>query len=153
MVSAINRLPFWRWLVGWVAAIFIATTPGHALLRFNDSHDQVFVTGTAVFGWDSNIFSSRVASADTTYNATLNVEYRRKAGYIGVDASIGWDFGRFEKITTENFANPHLSLEFSKQTGRTTYDLLFKAARQSSSDSAANIRTQSLNYSADLNWK
>ncbi|MEI6861125.1 MAG: hypothetical protein WCL04_02620 [Verrucomicrobiota bacterium] len=61
-----NHLSFWRWLLGWLAAVFIATTPGQALLRFNDSHDQIFVTGTVAIGWNSNIFSNQTASADTT---------------------------------------------------------------------------------------
>ncbi len=147
-----NRLPYWRWLLGWLAAVLLAATPGHALLRFNESHDQVYVTGSVAMGWNSNLFSNQVANADSTYNASLLIEYQRKAGYIGVNAGLGWDFGRFQKFTSENFANPHASLEFTKDTGRTHYSLLLKAARQSSADTAANVRTESLTYGADLNW-
>jgi hypothetical protein len=142
-----------RRLAAWAAALLLAVAPGRALLRFNDGLDQIHVTGTAALGWSSNIFSSQVASADTTYNATLDLEYKRRAGYIGVNAGLGWDFGRFQKFTSENFANPHASLELTKDFGRTTGSLLLKAARQSNTDSAANVRTQSKSYDAELGWK
>jgi hypothetical protein len=136
-----------------IALLFLVATPGRALLRFNDGLDQIHVIGTAALGWSSNIFSSQNGSSDTTYNASLNLEYRRRAGYIGVNAGLGWDFGRFQKFTSENFANPHASLEFTKDFGRSTGSLLLKAAKQSSTDSAANVRTQSKSYDAELGWK
>ena len=142
-----------RWLAVGIAALFLAATPGRALLRFNEGLDQVHVIGNASIGWNSNIFSSQTGSSDTTYNASLNLEYRRRAGYIGVNAGLGWDFGRFQKFTSENFANPHASLELTKDFGRTTGSLLLKAGRQSSTDSAANVRTESKSYEAELGWK
>lgn len=142
-----------RWLVAGCAVLLLAASPGRALVRFNEGLDQIYVTGTAGYGWNSNIFSTQVASSDSTYNASLDLEYKRRAGYIGVNAGLGWDFGRFQKFTGENFANPHASLELTKDIGRTTGSLLLKAARQSSADTAANVRTQSKTYDVQLNWK
>ena len=141
-------------LVGWLAALLMAVKPARALVRFNDGLDQIFVTGTAAYGYNSNIFSSKHGDGDFTTNYSLLVEYLRRDGYIGVNASVGWNLGRFSKFSSQNFADPTLSLEFDKDsTGRLKGELQFSAARQSTADSAANIRTNSWNYAANLNWK
>ncbi|MFA5262472.1 MAG: outer membrane beta-barrel protein, partial [Opitutaceae bacterium] len=84
---------------------------------------------------------------------TLSADYARRAGLIGVDASVSVNSVRYNKLTTENFNNPSFSLEFTKQTGRTTGSLLLGVARESRADSAANIRSESWDYRADLNLK
>jgi hypothetical protein len=132
--------------------LFSART-AHAFLRFNDGTDQIFVTGTVATGYDSNIFASKGGSGDTTTNGSLAVEYQRRAGYIGVNASLTWSIGRFNKNTAEDFANPSALVELTKETGRTTGSLQLSAARQSSADTAANERTTSMSYGANLNWK
>ena len=148
-----QRPTFWRWLTAWLAAMMLATSSARALVRFNDGKDQIYVTGTVAYGIDSNIFSSKGGGGDSTFNFGLNVEYQRRAGIIGVNAAMGWDLWRFDKFPSENFLNPHMSLELAKDTGRTTGSLQLSAARQSSTDSAANLRTQSWAYGTNLNWK
>jgi opacity protein-like surface antigen len=148
-----QRPTFWRWLTACLAAVVMAISPVQALVRFNDGKDQIYVTGTLAYGVDSNIFATKGGGGDSTLTLGVNVEYQRRAGIIGVNAAIGWDIGRFAKFTSEDFMNPHMSLELTKDTGRTTGSLQLNAARQSSTDSAANLRTQSWAYGTNLNWK
>ncbi len=142
-----------RRLTGLLAALVLTATPGLALVRFNDGRDQIYVTGTVEYGYNSNIFARQGGQGDSTTTTSLLVEYTRRAGYIGVNSSIGWDFGRFSKFTSENFADPHMAVELTKDIGRTTGSLTLNAARQSSADAAANVRTVSWSYNAGLNWK
>ncbi len=148
-----DRSPLWRWLLAWMAALLVAVRPAQAFLRFNDGTDQIFVTGTMTMGYDSNIFASKGGAGDSTTSGSLSLEYQRRAGYIGVNASLAWNVGRFGKHTAEDFANPSATVEFTKETGRTTGTLQLNAARQSSADTAANERTTSMSYGANLNWK
>ncbi|ATC62619.1 hypothetical protein CMV30_00770 [Nibricoccus aquaticus] len=128
-------------------------TTAHALVKFNDGHDEIFVTGTAGIGYDSNIYAYDGGDGDTTYNASLELEYRRKAGLLGVNADLGWNFSKFQEFSSEDFANPHARLELTKDSGRTTGSVTAGAKRESRADSAINIRTTSWEYDAGLNAK
>jgi hypothetical protein len=147
-----HRTTLWRRLTAWIAALAVAVAPARALVRLEDGKDQIFVTGTLAVGYNSNIFSSNGGSGDSTVTATLLAEYQRHAGLLGIDAHIGWQFGEFGKNTKQDFSNPSYSLEIEKKDGRTTGDVKLDFSRQSSSDTAANIRTESLNYGAQLDW-
>jgi opacity protein-like surface antigen len=125
----------------------------HALIKFNDGHDEIFVTGKAGIGYDSNIYAYNGGESDTTYNASLDMEYRRKAGMLGVNADLGWDYSKFQKFSSEDYANPHARLEVMKDSGRTTGSVTASAKRESRADSAINIRTTSWDYDAGLNLK
>jgi hypothetical protein len=125
----------------------------HALVKFNDGHDEIFVIGKVGIGYDSNIYAYNEGDGDTTYNASLDMEYRRKAGMLGVNADLGWDFAKFQKLSSENYANPHARLEVTKDSGRTTGSVTAGVKRESRADSAINIRTTSWNYDAGLNLK
>jgi hypothetical protein len=70
-----------------------------------------------------------------------------------MDATVAVDASRYGKFTSEDFQNPSLRTEFTKQSGRTTGSLVLSAARSSQADSAANIRDESWTYQADLNLK
>jgi hypothetical protein len=131
----------------------ISALPACALVSLNDGRDKLFVTGVAVFGWDSNLYSNDEAKGDYSTSVTFSADYARRAGLIGVDASVAVNSTRYNKFTSENFNNPSFSLEFTKQAGRTTGSLLLDAARESRADSAANIRSVSWNYRAALNLK
>jgi outer membrane receptor protein involved in Fe transport len=136
------------------AALFVAPfVTAHALVKFNDGHDEIFVTGTVGVGYDSNIFGYNGGEGDTTYNASLDLEYTRKAGMLGVNAGLGWDFSKFQEFTSEDFANPHARLEVTKDSGRTTGSVTAGVKRESRADSAINIRTTSWEYDAGLNVK
>jgi Putative beta-barrel porin 2 len=131
----------------------ISVLPAHALVSLNDGKDKLYVTGKATFGWDSNLFANSDSKGDFTTSMILSAEYARRAGLIGVDASVAVSSSRYSKYTSENFNNPSFHLEFTKQTGRTTGSLLLGAARESRADSAANMRSVSWNYQAALNLK
>lgn len=122
-----------------------------ALVSLNDGRDKVFVNGSVTFGWDSNIYANRQASSDFVMTASAGADYIRRAGLIGVDASVNVNAARYNKFSTEDFKNPRLNLEFTKQTGRTTGSLAFSAARDSRADPDVNLRTHSWNYTAGLN--
>ncbi len=132
----------------------LGTTPAYALLRFNDGREQVYVTASVSTGWDSNIYtSSQGDNADLMISGNAGIEYARKAGVIGVNATLGWNFGSFSTFTSENFLNPAASLEFSKSTGRTTGAMQLNAARDSRADPTEGLRTESWNYGVNFNYR
>ena len=124
-----------------------------AIVKFNDGHDELFVTGTAGIGYDSNIFADADATSDTIYTETLDLDYQRKAGMLGVNGNLGWNFGQFTRNTSESYADPHARAEITKATGRTTGSLTLGAQRQSRTEYALNLRTVSWDYNAGLNVK
>lgn len=128
-----------------------ATAP--ALLKFNEGRDQLFVTGSVSVGYDSNIFAASNGGGDLFTNSSLALEYARRAGMISVNGEAAWNLGSFASNASEDFANPALSLEFVKNTGRTTGSFTLGASRQSQADPTVNQRTDSWNYNAGLNWK
>lgn len=134
-----------------VLALSLVYSPVHALVSLNDGHDHIYVTGSVTMGWTSNLFANSDAKSDYSVGSSLVVEYQRRAGWIGVNASVGIDATSYNVFTEENFANPKFSAEFTKQTGRTTGSLTLSAARQSRADAAINTRTTSWNYGAGLN--
>ena len=140
-----------------VATLLIAllpATPAFALLRFNDSRDQVYVTAYVGVGYDSNIFAnSRSDNGDMVITGGAGVEYARKAGLIGVNASLSWDFGRYGTFIDEDYLNPTMSLEFSKGTGRTKGSLQINAKEESRADPTVGLRTDSWTYGVNLNYR
>lgn len=134
-------------------AAVLACTPAQALVSLNDGHDHVFVTGSVGFGWDSNLFANSDAQSDSSVSASLVAEYTRRAGWIGVNASVEVDATQYSRFSSESFRNPKFNAELTKQTGRTTGSLTFSAARQSRADAAVNIRTTSWDYAAGLNFR
>lgn len=127
--------------------------PAHALVSIDDGKNQLFVVGSASYMWDSNIFASAGGGGDSIYTATVGLEFKRRAGLIGVDASVFLDASKFAENTGENFQNPRIKTEFTKQSGRTTGSLSLGAARESRADTAANLRNESWTYDAGLNFK
>ena len=146
-------------LAAWRRSADIATllactfAPAGALVKFNDGHDSIFVTGTVGVGYDSNLFASANSDGDYSYNAALEIEYQRKAGMLGVNGSLGWDFSKYQDFSSEDFANPHARLELTKDAGRTTGSVTASAARETRADSAINLRTTSWEYETGLNVK
>jgi hypothetical protein len=143
-----------RAFVALTVASSLLCLPARALVTLNDGKDHIFVTGTVSMAYDSNIYDHAGSDeGDTIYSSSLLIEYTRKAGWIGVNGSIGLDVSHFDKNSNEDFSNPKFSLELNKTTGRTTGALTLSAARENQADDAANLRTQSWNYAADLNFK
>jgi hypothetical protein len=135
----------------WILAVGLVAGPARALVTLNDGTDKIYVSGTFSMGYDSNINASAAATADTTTSATMQLEYQRRAGLIGVNADVSFAVNRFVKNTTYDTLNPTYSLELDKGTGRTTGTLNLSATRSSQTDASVNLYTTDWNYSASLN--
>lgn len=131
----------------------IACAPARALVTLNDSHDHIFVTGSMGVSRDSNVFANSESPGDYVYTSGVSIEYTRRAGWIGVNASVSGSAAQYGDLKSENFSNPSYSLELTKQSGRTTGSFTLSGARESRADSAANLRATSWNYSSGLNFK
>lgn len=131
----------------------LALPSGHALLNIDGARNQIFVFGGVTFGYSSNIFSESTARGDYNLNASAGVELKRRAGIISVNSTFRVDYQRFGEYTSENSLNPNFFVEFIKNTGRTTGSFTVRAFRESRSDSAVNLRTNSWNFPLGLNLK
>ncbi|CAM2861419.1 outer membrane beta-barrel protein [Rariglobus hedericola] len=136
-----------------IGGVSLQLSSAHALIKFNEGRDQLFVIGTMAIGYDSNIFANSSAESDVVTNTTLALEYARRAGLISVNGNIGWNLGSFASNGSEDFSNPTMGLELVKNTGRTTGSFTLGASRQSQADANVGLRTDSWNYDAGLNWK
>lgn len=134
-------------------ALSLACTPAHALVSLNDGHDHIYVTGNVGWAWDSNLFANSDAKADSSQTASIVAEYQRRAGWIGVNVNAQVESAVYNHYTAENFNNPKVELELTKQTGRTTGSITLSASRDSRADAAVNIRTTSWNYATGLNFR
>ena len=90
---------------------------------------------------------------DKTAGGSAQAEYQRRAGWIGVNASISVNSSKYGVIKGQDFSNPSYSMELTKQSGRTTGSFTLNGARESRADSAVNLRSTSWNYNAGLNYK
>jgi len=135
------------------ACLCLAPLSSRGIVSLNDGRDKIYVTGSVTIASDSNIFANAQGGGDYSTSATVSAEYSRRAGLIGVDASLSVTAMQYSEFKSENFSNPKMSLEFTKQAGRTTGSLLFTGARESRADSAANIRNESWNYASSLNLR
>lgn len=144
---------FWKRLALLVVVSGLTTAKGWALIKFNEGRDQIFINASVTIAHDSNISSSQGGGGDFLTTTSFSMEYARRAGYIGVNASVAWNLGQFGSNTAQNFSNPSMNLEFVKSSGRATGSLTLSAARESRADTVVNSRTDSWNYEAGLNWK
>lgn len=124
-----------------------------ALLNIDGQRNQVFVFGSVSFGYSSNIFSESTGRGDYSSTATVGLELKRRAGIIAVNATIKADYQQFLEYTSESGLNPSVAIEFNKTTGRTTGAITINAYRESRSDSAVNLRTNTWNFPLGLNIK
>jgi hypothetical protein len=129
------------------------TSPAFALLEFNEGRDKIAVTAGYGISYDSNLFAHAGGAGDYNQSLSLDINYTRRAGLIGVSGSIGVSTGRFDKYTGEDFTNPTCQLEFSKDKGRLTGAISLSAQRQSSSDVTINERTDSWNYGGAVKFR
>lgn len=149
-------MPTWRELRATIAATLaplLACPPASALVALNDGHDRIFITGTLSASHDSNIYANSDNRGDVIYSTRVVADYTRRAGWIGVNASAAVESAEFAELKEENYQNPSYTLEFTKQSGRTTGALSLSAARESRADAAVNVRSTSWNYASDLQFK
>ncbi len=131
----------------------LACTSLHALVRWNEGKEQVHVNLGLSAAYDSNVFTAQGGEGDVIYTGSLSIDYQRRAGLIGVNGNIGFNVGRFDQFSDENFRNPSYSIELTKDSGRTTGALSVSAQRQSKADPDANLRTDSWVYNSQINFK
>ena len=151
-VAALKTSPSARLLLVTFASVSLLHQPARALVSLNEGSDHINVTGTFGVTHDSNIFANRDAEGDYVSNAGFSAEYTRRAGWIGVNATGAIAVSHFDEHPGEDFQNPQLALELTKQTGRTTGSLSLGAQRQNRPDSEVNLRTASWNYTSTLNF-
>jgi hypothetical protein len=136
-----------------IALLSSTATALHALVSLNDGNDELFLNSTINVGYDSNIFDHAGGAGDTTYSMILGADYARRDGWIGLNALGSVNFTRYADHAGENFADPALHIELTKQTGRTTGSLTVGAAREDQADVIVNLRTESWLYDAALKFK
>lgn len=136
-----------------ICALALALPSARALINLDGSRNQLFVFGSVTFGYDSNIFSDSSARDDYTVNGTVGAEIKRRAGIIAVNATATLSYASYGSYSEENSFNPNFHLEFNKTTGRTTGAFTISAYRESRSDSAVNLRTNSWNFPVGLSLK
>lgn len=131
----------------------LAASPARALVSLNDGRDRIFVSASTTVSADSNIFANADSEGDFVYSTGLSAEYTRRAGWIGVNANISVGSSHFAKFSSEDFVNPSVGFELTKQTGRTTGSFTVTGARESRADASVNLRSDSWNFNYGLNFK
>ena len=139
-------------LIG-ICALALGLSPARALINLDGSRNQLFVFGSVTFGYDSNIFSDSSGRDDYTVNGAVGAEIKRRAGIIAVNATATLSYSTFGSYSDENSFDPNFHVEFNKTSGRTTGALTVSAFRESRSDSAVNLRTNSWNFPVGLSLK
>ncbi len=136
-----------------LAALLLGLPAAQALINLDGSRNQLFIFGSVTLGYDSNIFSDSSGRGDYNVTGSVGTEIKRRAGIIAVNATLAFNYAHYGKYSHENSFNPNLHVEFNKTTGRTTGALTVSAFRESRSDSAVNLRTNSWNFPLGLNLK
>ncbi|HZZ20706.1 MAG TPA: outer membrane beta-barrel protein [Opitutaceae bacterium] len=134
-----------------VVAVAVSAPRALALVSLEDGRDHVYVDGTVEMGYDSNLFANSQNSGTMTYEGTLSTEFARRAGWIGVNATASLNWARYGNFRSQDYVDPKLSAELTKQTGRTTGSLTVSAAKQDHTDLTINTRDTSWDYDAGLN--
>ena len=133
-----------------VVAAFVCAPPARALVSLEDGLDHLFVNGTVDFGYDSNIFANAQSGGSALVEGSLAAEFTRRAGLISVDATASLAFARYAAYHGQDYVDPKLTAEFSKQSGRTTGSILFTVDRENRADVDVNTRDVSWNYDLGL---
>lgn len=136
-----------------IATFALGLPSARALINLDGTRNQVFIFGSVTFGYDSNIFSDQSARGDYTVTGAVGAEIKRRAGIIAVNATGTLNYATYGSYSDENSFNPNFRVEFDKATGRTTGSLSISAYRESRSDSAVNLRTNSWNFPLSLGLK
>ena len=134
-----------------VLAIAVACPKALALVSLEDGKDHLFVDGTFEMGYDTNVFTNSQDKGSTVYEGSLGVEFTRRAGWIGVNGNVSINYARYSAFRAQNYDDPKFSLEFTKQTGRTTGSITMSVQREDRADVTVNTRDPSWNYDFGVN--
>ncbi len=133
-------------------SVHLALAPrAPALISIDDGRQKIFVSLGASVTEDSNVFMNNEDRHDLVFGTSVNAEYVRRAGWIGVNAAVSLDSSRFSRLREQDFDNPSFRLELLKQGGRTTGSFNLSASRESRADAEVNTRSTYWNIPLGLN--
>ncbi|HXQ80423.1 MAG TPA: hypothetical protein VN775_03865, partial [Opitutaceae bacterium] len=135
-----------------VTATAVCTPDARALVSLEDGKDRLYIDGSVEMAYDSNVFANAQSGGSMLVEGTLGAEFARRAGWIGVDATASLTFARYANFREQNYVDPKVTAELTKQTGRTTGSLLVSAQRENRADVDVNTRDVSWNYDVALNF-
>ena len=136
-----------------VACIAIFTQRASALVSLEDGKDHLFIDGSVDMSYDSNVFTNAMDQGSLVFEGSLGTEFTRRAGWIGVNASASLDWARYVNFRSQDYVDPKVSAELTKQTGRTTGSLKLTVQRENRADVDVNTRDVSWNYDLGLNFQ
>src|SRR5580693_6642290 len=136
-----------------VMAAAVSATRAPALVSLEDGKDHLYVDGSVEVGYDSNVFANAQSGGSMTYQGTLGIEFARRAGWIGVNASASLDWARYANFRDQDYVDPKFTAELTKQTGRTTGSLTVSVQRENRADVTVNTRDTSWDYDLGLNFQ
>ncbi len=138
-----------------VAVMLAAFSPpsARALVSLEDGRDHLFVDGSVEVGYDSNVFANAQSGGSMVYQGSLGMDFTRRAGWIGVNASASLDFARYANFRNQDYVDPKLTAELTKQSGRTTGSLTVSVQRENRADVTVNTRDTSWNYDVGLDFQ
>jgi hypothetical protein len=109
------------------------------------------VDGSVAVGYDSNVFANAQSGGSLVTEGSLGVDFTRRAGWIGVNASAELDYASYARYHGQDYADPKVTAELTKQTGRTTGSLTASIQKQDRADVTVNTRDTSWIYDVGLN--
>jgi hypothetical protein len=136
-----------------VTAVAVSAPRARALVSLEDGRDHLFVDATFNTTYDTNVFTNAENQGSLVYAGTLSTDFVRRAGWIGVNVTASLDWARFADFRSQDYVDPSLKAEFTKQSGRTTGTMSFGVARTDRADVDVNTRDISWNYNAGLNFQ
>jgi hypothetical protein len=136
-----------------VTAVAVSSPCARALVTLEDGKDHLFVDGSVEMEYDSNSFANAQNRGSMVSQGSLGLEFTRRAGWIGVNATASLDFARYANFRNQDYVDPKLTAELTKQTGRTTGSLTLSMQRENRTDLTVNTRDVSWNYAAGLNFQ
>ncbi len=143
-----------RWLTAAaVTAVAVSAPRARALVSLEDGRDHLFVDASVEMAYDSAVFANSKSGGSLVYEGSLDVEFTRRAGWIGVNGSVSFNYARYADFRSQNYIDPKFTAEFTKQTGRTTGSLTVSAQREHRADVDVNTRDVSWNYDVGLNFQ
>jgi hypothetical protein len=136
-----------------VVAAAVLAPAAQALVSLEDGKDHIFIDGTLDVGYDSNVFANSQSGGSMVYQGSLGMEFTRRAGWIGVNGTASLNFARYANFRDQNYVDPKVTAELTKQTGRTTGSLTVSVQRENRADVTINTRDISWNYDVGLNFQ
>jgi len=146
-------MKLWSRLVTAAAVMGMAVTAprARALVSLEDGRDHLYVNGTVAEGYDSNVFANASSGGSEVTEGDLGLEFTRRAGWIGVNIEAELNFARYADFRSQDYVDPKVTAEFTKQSGRTTGSLTLSLQKQDRADVTVNTRDTSWIYDLGLN--